>query len=114
MERSLELVVGLLGILKAGGAYVPLDADYPEERLAFMLEDTRAPVLVTQEGLLERLPVSAAQAVCLDRDWELIAGHSVQKPVSWTQPEHLAYVTYTSGSTGRLRHVGGLTISITQ
>jgi len=68
-ERSLEMVVGLLGILKAGGAYIPLDPIYPKERLAFMLSDAQAPVLVTQESLRARLPVQAAQVICLDADW---------------------------------------------
>src|SRR5262249_202602 len=70
VERSLEMVVGLLGILKAGGAYVPLDPNYPRERLAFMLDDAKVPVLVTQERLLDLLPETQAQVVCLDRDWE--------------------------------------------
>ena len=64
VERSLEMVVGVLGILKAGGAYVPLDPDYPAPRLAFMLEDTAAPVLLTQAGLRERLPAYAGEVVC--------------------------------------------------
>jgi non-ribosomal peptide synthetase component F len=69
VERSVEMVVGLLGILKAGGAYVPLDAQYPEERLRFMLADAQVGVLLTQEQLLARLPEHEAQVVCLDRDW---------------------------------------------
>ncbi|HKC12581.1 MAG TPA: condensation domain-containing protein, partial [Vicinamibacteria bacterium] len=76
VERSVEMVVGLLGILKAGGAYVPLDPSYPKERLAFMLEDSRVPVLVTQERMLEVLPEHGARVVCLDRDWGEIAGES--------------------------------------
>src|SRR6185369_10283683 len=72
VERSVEMVVGLLGILKAGGAYVPLDAQYPEERLRFMLADAQVGVLLTQEQLLARLPAHEAQVVCLDRDWEEI------------------------------------------
>ncbi|MCP4695913.1 MAG: amino acid adenylation domain-containing protein, partial [Gammaproteobacteria bacterium] len=99
VERSLEMIVGLLGILKAGGAYVPLDPDYPRERLHFMLEDSQAPVLLTQSFLQERLPELPAKVVCLDE-----AG-AYQKQ-SGGNPEHrsgskeLAYVIYTSGSTG--------------
>lgn len=76
MERSLEMVVGLLGILKAGGAYVPLDPAYLTERLAFMLEDTQISVLLTQARLVESLPPHQAQVVCLDTQWEEIAFHS--------------------------------------
>jgi non-ribosomal peptide synthetase component F len=76
VERSVEMVVGLLGILKAGGAYVPLDAQYPEERLRFMLADAQVEVLLTQEQLLGRLPEHEAQVVCLDRDWEEIGQQS--------------------------------------
>src|ERR1700682_4111757 len=105
VERSLEMVVGLLGILKAGGAYVPLDPEYPEERLRFMLEDTQAPVLITEESQLPRLPGSAAQVVCLDRDWEEINGESGENLGPRAEAETLAYVMYTSGSTGRPKGV---------
>ena len=74
LPRSLDLVVGLLGILKAGGVYLPLDPDYPPERLAFMLTDAAAPVLVTREALLERLPAYGARIVRLDGDAAAIAG----------------------------------------
>ena len=100
MERSLELVVGLLGILKAGGAYVPLDPTYPKERLAFMLSDTQVSVLVTQQKIVTDLPEHASHLVCLDTDWEHIAQQSEANPVSGVTPENLAYVMYTSGSTG--------------
>ncbi|NJP06796.1 MAG: amino acid adenylation domain-containing protein, partial [Chloroflexaceae bacterium] len=100
-ECSLELVVGMLGILKAGGAYVPLDPTYPAERLAFMLEDSQAPVLLTQERLPETLPPHTAQVVCLDRDWSTIAQQPVIPPASTVQPDNLAYCIYTSGSTGQ-------------
>ena len=80
VERSLDMVVGLLGILKAGGAYVPLDPAYPRERLAFMLADTRASVLLTQEALIDRLPRSGVRLICLDRDWELIVQESFGQP----------------------------------
>ena len=105
VERSLEMVVGLLGILKAGGAYVPLDPAYPKERLAFMLEGTQAPVLLTQERLVEGLPEHEARVVCLDADWEAIAGESTENPDSEVTVDNLAYVIYTSGSTGRPKGV---------
>src|SRR4030095_9871019 len=75
-ERSLEMLVGLLGILKAGGAYVPLDPEYPQERLGYMLENTQAKILLTQERLITCLPESHARVVCLDRDWKEIAEQS--------------------------------------
>lgn len=105
VERSLDLMVGLLGILKAGGAYVPLDPTYPPERLAFMLEDSGSPVLLTQNHLLPSLPASQAQVVCLDTDWKTIAQESQENPVNQTTPAHLAYVIYTSGSTGKPKGV---------
>jgi len=101
VERSPQMLVGLLGILKAGGAYVPLDPSYPQERLGFMLEDTQAPVLLTQERLLTNLPNHSAKVVCLDRDWEAIAVNSPENPDSNVTPENLSYVIYTSGSTGK-------------
>lgn len=99
-ERSLLMVVGLLGILKAGGAYVPLDPTYPKERLAFMLEDAQVPVLLTQQSLVARLPEHKAQ-VYLDTDWQLIASERADNPVSGVTDNNLAYVIYTSGSTGK-------------
>ncbi len=101
VERSLELVVGILGILKAGGAYVPLDPAYPKERLAFMLEDAQLPVLLAQERLTDELHEHRAEIVCLDAGWEVIAQQSQEKLVSGTTTDNLAYVIYTSGSTGR-------------
>src|SRR6476661_8370632 len=101
VERSPEMVVGLMGILKAGGAYLPLDPNYPRERLAFMLADAGAPVLVTQAALLDRLPeVAAAQLVRLDADWPAIARQPDTAPPLELDPAHPAYVIYTSGSTG--------------
>jgi amino acid adenylation domain-containing protein len=100
-ERSLDMVIGLLGILKAGGAYLPLDPAYPSERLAFMMSDNQAPVLLTQSYLLDRLPEHKATVICLDTDWEQIAQESKANPVQWSSAENLAYVMYTSGSTGK-------------
>jgi amino acid adenylation domain-containing protein len=105
VERSLEMVVALLATLKAGGAYVPLDPEYPKDRLAFILEDTQSKVLLTQKGLLERLPQHSARTVCLDRDWKKIAEESAENPISGAAPESLAYVIYTSGSTGKPKGV---------
>ncbi|MEH1889739.1 MAG: amino acid adenylation domain-containing protein [Nostoc sp.] len=101
VERSLEMIVGLLGILKAGGAYVPLDPDYPQERLSFMLEDAQVPVLLTQQQLIERLPEHQGQIVCLDTDWQSISVSSQDNPITGVQDSNLAYVIYTSGSTGK-------------
>ncbi len=100
VERSLDMVVGLLGILKAGGAYVPLDPGYPQQRLAFMLADCQAPVLVTQSSLTVGLPAHRAQVVRLDADWPAIAQEPQDNPRSGVTAEKLAYVIYTSGSTG--------------
>jgi len=135
VERSLEMVVGLLGILKAGGAYVPLDPSYPRERLRFMLEDAQVSVLVTDESLIEdggwrpvlspsaKLRIDSAERiedsgdprssildpqmkmVCLDSDWETIACGNEQDPRSEVKPDNLAYVMFTSGSTGQPKGV---------
>ncbi|MEM9275513.1 MAG: amino acid adenylation domain-containing protein, partial [Cyanobacteria bacterium P01_F01_bin.143] len=101
VERSFEMVIGLLAILKAGGAYVPLDPNYPLERLSYMLEDSQPRVLLTQEHLLERLPNHQAQVICLDNDWEKISTNSTVNPESNITIDNLAYVIYTSGSTGK-------------
>jgi amino acid adenylation domain-containing protein len=101
LERSLEMVVGLLGVLKAGGAYLPLDPTYPRERLTFMLDDSRAPVVLTQARLVGQLPASQAQVMLLDQEWERIAQAPASNPHSQVEPQNLAYVIYTSGSTGK-------------
>ncbi len=105
VERSFDMVVGLLGILKAGGAYVPLDPGYPPDRLAFMLNDTQAPVLVTQQRLISRLPSGEARVVLLDTDTAVLAQQSEAEPVLSATASDLAYVIYTSGSTGRPKGV---------
>ncbi|WP_292779568.1 non-ribosomal peptide synthetase [Nostoc sp. NMS9] len=105
VERSIEMVVGLLGILKAGGAYVPLDPEYPTERLRFMLEDSQVPVLLTQQKLLDRLAQHQAQLVCLDTDWQLISQLNQDNLITEAQTNNLAYVIYTSGSTGQPKGV---------
>jgi non-ribosomal peptide synthetase component F len=131
VERSLDMLVGILGILKAGAAYVPLDPEYPRDRLSFMLEETQAPVLLTQQPLLGALPetphfdqsnpaiqnpksktcaepgrsIQNRMVVCLDSDWHTIAQERDDNPLTVTVPEDLAYVIYTSGSTGRPKGV---------
>ena len=105
VERSLEMVVGVLGILKAGSAYVPLDPAYPKERLAFMIEDAEVPVLLTQAHLVTALPAHTARTVCVDTDHAVLARQSTANPHSGTTPDHLAYVIYTSGSTGKPKGV---------
>lgn len=103
MERSLDMVVGLLGILKAGGAYIPLDPHYPPERLAMMLTDAQPLVLLSQHHLLGTLPGTSAKIITLDEDWAV--DQSLTNPTSTVKPENLAYVIYTSGSTGRPKGV---------
>ncbi len=100
MERSIEMMVGILGILKAGGAYVPLDPRYPKDRLAFMLNDARATVLLTQQRLLSALPESYVRIVCLDVEPPELKKASEENVINIMTPDHLAYVMYTSGSTG--------------
>jgi amino acid adenylation domain-containing protein len=110
--RSPRMVVGALGVFKAGGAYVPLDPQYPRERLRLMLEETDAPVLLTEHRLLDRLPRCRARVVYLDEDGEASAAGEEENPRYFVRPENLAYVIYTSGSTGRPKGVavqhGGL------
>ena len=105
VEPSLEMVVGVLGILKAGGAYVPLDPAYPPERLAFILEDTQTPVMLTQEKLSQNLPVDKTKVVCLDSEWEMIGQYSKDNLLCSTTVNNLMYVIYTSGSTGKPKGV---------
>ncbi|WP_375515791.1 amino acid adenylation domain-containing protein, partial [uncultured Nostoc sp.] len=101
VERSLEMVIGLLGILKAGGAYVPLDPNYPQERLSYMLQDAAVSVLLCQQQLLELLPSHQTHVIYLDSQWEMISTQSQENPVSEVSANNLAYVIYTSGSTGK-------------
>jgi amino acid adenylation domain-containing protein len=114
VERSLDMVVGLLGILRAGGAYVPLDPDYPDERIAYMVRDSQAAIVLTQttlQGRLRALIPGETRLVALDREWPEIAGRAAALSArqvrleQWIEPHHLAYVIYTSGSTGRPKGV---------
>jgi len=100
VERSIEMVVGVLGILKAGGVYVPLDPMYPKDRLSFIIQELQVPLLLTQERLLKKLPEHGAQAICLDSDWPLVSQQSEGNANSAVSEASLAYVIYTSGSTG--------------
>ncbi|MFC5743023.1 non-ribosomal peptide synthetase [Dyella tabacisoli] len=101
IERSPDLLISILGILKAGAAYLPLDPEYPAERLAYMLDDTRAAVVITRSGLLDRLPIHDIHRVLLDSEAPAIAQWPAHAPAQNAQPDGLAYVMYTSGSTGR-------------
>jgi len=104
-ERSLDMIVGLLGILKAGGAYVPLDPSYPLERIAYILSDARVKILVTEQKMLALLPEQKAQLVCLDADWGRISQQSQANPDLGANSDKLAYTIYTSGSTGKPKGV---------
>jgi non-ribosomal peptide synthetase component F len=101
IERSIAMVIGLLGILKAGGAYVPLEPAYPKARLGFMLIDSQVSVLLTQSDLTEKLSETTARLVCLDVEAETLSRLSSENIRSGVEPENLAYVIYTSGSTGK-------------
>src|SRR6185312_13588515 len=100
LERSVQLLVGMLAILKAGGAYVPLDPQMPAARLAYQLNDVRAPLLLTQQDLQSRLPSWQGQVLCLDTDESRWAYESTSNPEGGSQLQDLIYVIYTSGSTG--------------
>src|SRR6185369_14528808 len=107
VERSLDIIIGLLAILKAGGVYVPLDPSYPEERLAFMLQDTQMSVLLTQKPLVARLPATAKtiNVISLDSSREIIAQQRNENIIGESSAENLAYVIYISGSTGQPKGV---------
>ncbi|MBT7411401.1 MAG: amino acid adenylation domain-containing protein, partial [Methylococcales bacterium] len=105
LERSHNLMIGLLAILKAGGAYVPLDPGYPQERLSFILQDADVKVIVTQEKWTERFPNSNADMLCLDTDWDIIELNNTESVENKATPTDLAYVIYTSGSTGQPKGV---------
>jgi non-ribosomal peptide synthetase component F len=105
LERSLELVVCLLGVLKAGAAYLPLDAGYPEARLSYMLADAGVQLLLTEEWLLERVSEPKCAVLCVSQAAAVLAGQSGERPTSTVSGGNLAYVIYTSGSSGRPKGV---------
>jgi amino acid adenylation domain-containing protein len=104
-ECSLEMMIAVLGVLKAGGAYIPLDPAHPEERLSFIIKDARLTLILTQKRLERELPAEEATVICLDSDWEMIAGERDQNPECTCLPRNLACVIYTSGSTGEPKGV---------
>ena len=107
VERSIDMILGLIAILKAGGVYLPLDPDYPEERLEFMLKDAAVEVLLTQHHLLMGLPAYAAasEVICIDSDWGAISNESSENLAPRAMADNTAYVIYTSGSTGKPKGV---------
>jgi len=105
LERSPELIIGLLAILKAGGATLPLDPAYPAARLAFLLGDAGAPLLLTRAGLMAHLAHQQATVIDLATAWDAEAEHSGDNPAPWANPDHLAYIIHTSGSTGQPKGV---------
>src|SRR5262249_58898693 len=98
LERSLEMVIGLLGILKAGGAYLPLDPDYPQQRLEYMLSDAQVGLILVQQRLLNQLPLHFGVTILLDDEWETIAQESSANPEPQIEAANLVYVLYTAAS----------------
>lgn len=105
VERSVEMLVALLGILKAGGAYVPLDPAYPPDRIRGVLEDARVSLVITQANVLRQMPSAPAKTICLDPDWKCLSGQSSDPLTAEVGAGNLAYVIYTSGSTGKPKGV---------
>ena len=105
LERSIDLLVAMLGILKAGALYIPLDPTYPSERLRFMIKDSVAALIITRAGLLRLVPRSHVHILCIDRDWNKVARHSGTPISNTARSNALAYILYTSGSTGRPKGV---------
>ncbi|RCG17648.1 amino acid adenylation domain-containing protein, partial [Streptomyces reniochalinae] len=105
LERSTESIVGMLGILKAGGAYVPIDPRYPRDRMAFVVEDARLHLMLTQEHVVPKLPEGDFEVFCMDSEWSAVAQEPVGAPATTLTPRNLAYIIYTSGSTGRPKGV---------
>jgi amino acid adenylation domain-containing protein len=105
LDRSLEMVVAILGVLKAGGCYVPIDLAYPKDRVSFMIEDAAANILLTQQSLVSSLPANSARILCMDSDWADIAKESPSPQLSGAVGSNAAYIIYTSGSTGKPKGV---------
>ena len=105
LERSLEMIIGILAILKAGGAYVPIDPSYPSDRIHYMITDARIHYCLTMETFLPLLQMPEVYPICLDKLNDLLSQESSENPVNNTHPGNLAYVIYTSGSTGKPKGV---------
>ncbi len=105
LDRTNEMVVAILAVLKAGGAYLPIDLAYPKDRVAFMIEDSKAPLVITEEQFLANLPEMAGDVVCVDKQRAAIAQESAENLECTVQPENAAYIIYTSGSTGKPKGV---------
>src|SRR5262249_37467258 len=105
VERSLEMIVSLLGVMKSGGAYLPLDPGYPQERLAYMIKDAECRIILCQRHHLEKLSETETTLLRLDADWGVIAPHSDERSAAQFSADNLAYVIYTSGSTGKPKGV---------
>lgn len=105
MERSFEMVIALLGVMKAGGAYIPLDPTYPKQRLSYMLEDSKAPFLLTKQHLMDQIPTGEAKVIYVDEIQEALRSYPVTDPGVPVTIEDIAYMIYTSGSTGQPKGV---------
>jgi amino acid adenylation domain-containing protein len=105
LERSFNMIIGVLGILKAGGAYVPIDLNYPSDRIDYMLADSQVEILLTQNDLIDKLTTFKGKKICLDTNWQEIAQENQQNPTPENNLNHLIYVIYTSGSTGKPKGV---------
>ncbi|TQV68007.1 amino acid adenylation domain-containing protein [Exilibacterium tricleocarpae] len=106
IERSFDMIIGILGVAKAGAAYVPIEVDYPKQRIEYVIEDSSVYLLITQENLCDILPVNIrTPRLCIDRDWPIIAEEPISAPDIFVSPDNLLYVIYTSGSTGKPKGV---------
>ena len=105
LERSIDMIVGMLATMKAGGVYLPLDPSYPEDRLSYMLTDTGAQILLTHDELKDVLPLQIEHTICLDSEWAQVAESSSDNLNIDVSPDNLVYVIYTSGSTGKPKGV---------